>query len=307
VCKDKNDRDDEDDNLGDGVPASTSGLKMVSFETLSMASGSSSSSSATLSSGSLSRSDSEVSRLASQLQGLRLVGSKDSAVSNVTTTASLRDFIRKPNTVAKPTDSIAPELPAKPGKILASSVFAELAAALPVEASKGFPLSKQYAGAFAAGDDDDHDSEAPEVAEPVCKKAKSVPAKKDENPKSESGSKKTGPTKDDENPKSKAGSKKTGPNTKPSASQDAPLDPDFEPYLPNLYSEKRLAFIDANAVQYGKREAAKMWNTSLQKAKMLAGVGLRELKKRKFVPKDTAENPFVKIVKQAKLAAAGGA
>ena len=168
-------------------------------------------------------------------------------------------------------------------------------------------MSKQYAGAFAAGDDDDHDSEAPEVAEPVCKKAKSVPAKKDENPKSESGSKKTGPTKDDENPKSKAGSKKTGPNTKPSASQDAPLDPDFEPYLPNLYSEKRLAFIDANAVQYGKREAAKMWNTSLQKAKMLAGVGLRELKKRKFVPKDTAENPFVKIVKQAKLAAAGGA
>ena len=170
-------------------------------------------------------------------------------------------------------------------------------------------MNKQYAGAFQDDEADDGDGEPPEVDEPKVKKTKKAgPTKDDKNPKSESGSKKTGPTKDDENPKSKAGSKKTGPNTKtPSASEDAPLDPDFEPYLPNLYSEKRLAFIDAHAVQYGKREAAKMWNTSIQKAKMLAGVGLRELKKRKFVPKDTTENPFVKVVKEAKLAAAGGA
>ncbi|CAE7254003.1 unnamed protein product [Symbiodinium necroappetens] len=230
-----------------------------------MASGSSSgSSSGTLSScSSLSGRDSELSRLASQLKGLRI--SKE-------------------------------------------AVFADLAALLP-EAPKGFPLNKQYAGAFDGDDADVGDGEPPEVDEAKVKKTKKAGSTKDdENPKSESGSKKTGPTKDDENPKSKAGSKKTGPNTKtPSASEDAPLDPDFEPYLPNLYSEKRLAFIDAHAVQYGKREAAKMWNTSIQKAKMLAGLGLRELKKRKFVPKDTAENPFVKVVKQAKLAAAGGA
>lgn len=91
VCKDNKDGDDEDDDVP--VPAGTpSGVRMLSFETLSMPS-ESSSSSGTLSSCSLSKSDSEVSRLASQLKGLRLIGkdNKDSAGSNVTTSAGSPD------------------------------------------------------------------------------------------------------------------------------------------------------------------------------------------------------------------------
>ena len=182
------------------------------------------------------------------------------------------------------------------------------------EASKGFPLSNQYAAAFAAEGDDDRDAEPPakdaENLKSESGSKKRGPAKAGENLESEAGSKKTGPAKDGENPKSKAGSKKTGPNRKIAkkiAVEPTPLDPDFQPYVPNLYSEKRLAYIEARAVQYGKREAAKMWNTSLQKAKMLAGVSLRELKKRKFVPKECSEDPFVDVVKKAKIVAAGGA
>ena len=101
--------------------------------------------------------------------------------------------------------------------------------------------------------------------------------------------------------KSKAGSQKT-------AAETEDLDPDLiEAYVPNLYGEKRLMYIATHAPPYGNKEACKMWNSSLQKARLLAGVSLRELKKRKFVPKDTTENPFVEIVKQAKLAAVGGA
>ena len=121
VCKDKGDKDYDDDESNDGVPTPAApGLRTLSFESLSLASGSSSgsSTSGTLSS-CLSVRDSEVSRLASQLQGLRLL-SKESpghVGSSVTTTASLFDFAAK-------TDSKPADIPAvnKPEKILPSRV-----------------------------------------------------------------------------------------------------------------------------------------------------------------------------------------
>ncbi|CAE7648780.1 unnamed protein product [Symbiodinium sp. CCMP2592] len=305
VCNDKGDKDHDDDDSNDGVPAAPApGLRMLSFETLSLTSGSSGSSSSGTLSSCLSVRDSEVSRLASQLQGLRLL-SKDSpegpsvgsSVSTTVTTASLFDFAAK-------TDSKPADIPAG-NKILPSRVFADLSTWLP-EPSKGFPLSSQYAGAFDAEDVDGVHDEAPED-KPKSKKPKRKPGSKKtgptkaENLESKPGSRNTGP--EAENLKSKPGSRNTGPEIAKEPAE--PLDPDFEPYLPNLYSEKRLAYIEAHAVQYGKKEASQMWNTCLQKAKMLAGVGLRELKKRKFVPKEATENPFVKVVKQAKLAAAG--
>ncbi|CAE7790514.1 unnamed protein product [Symbiodinium sp. CCMP2592] len=226
VCKDKGDKDHDDDDSNDGV-----------------------------------------SRLASQLQGLRLL-SKD-------------------------------------------SVFADLATWLP-EPSKGFPLSSQYAGAFDA-EDVDGIHEPPEDHEPKPNKAGNKKATK---PKSKAGSKKAGPKSKagskETGPESKAGSEETGPESKAGFEETGPeteeLDPDLiDQYVPNLYGEKRLTYIATHAPQHGNKEAANMWNSSLQKARLLAGVSLRELKKRKFVPKEATENPFVKIVKQAKLAAVGGA
>ncbi|CAE7807681.1 unnamed protein product [Symbiodinium sp. CCMP2592] len=303
VCKDKGDKDHDDEDSNDGVPAAPApGIRMLSFETLSLASGSSSgsSTSGTLSSGGLSVRDSEVSRLASQLQGLRLLskGSPGPSVgSTVTTTASLFDFAGKAD--SEPAQPAHIPSGNKPEKILPSRVFADLATWLP-EPSKGFPLSSQYAGAFDA-EDVDGIHEPPEDHEPKPKKAGNKKATK---PKSKAGSKKAGP-------KSKAGSKETGPESKAGSQETEPeteeLDPDlYDQYVPNLYGEKRLTYIATHAPQHGNKEAANMWNSSLQKARMLAGVSLRELKKRKFVPKEATENPFVKIVKQAKLAAVGG-
>ena len=104
VCKDQGDKDHDDDDSNDAVPAS-GGLRMLSFETLSLAS-SGSSSSGTLSS-CLSVRDSEVSRLASQLQGLRLL-SKDPAGPNPgsSVTASLLDFAGSPDSGNKPKKSL---------------------------------------------------------------------------------------------------------------------------------------------------------------------------------------------------------
>ena len=100
VCKDQGDKDHDDDDSNDAVPAPAVGPRMLSFETLSLASSRSSSSSGTLSS-CLSVRDSEVSRLASQLQGLRLLSKEDPAGaspgSSVTTTASLLDFAGSPD------------------------------------------------------------------------------------------------------------------------------------------------------------------------------------------------------------------
>ncbi|CAE7946945.1 unnamed protein product [Symbiodinium sp. KB8] len=239
---------------------------MLSFETLSLASSRSSSSSGTLSS-CLSVCDSEVSRLASQLQGLRL---------------------------------------------LSKEVFADLATWLP-EPSKGFPLNSQYAGAFDAEDADGVHDEPPEDDEP--KKPKKGANRKVKKLKSKPGSQKTGPG-EIENLKSKAGSQKTGPQevenlkskagSQKTAAETEDLDPDLiEAYVPNLYGEKRLTYIATHAPQHGSKEAAKMWNSSLQKARLLAGVSLRELKKRKFVDKNCSTNPYKEVVrKQAKL---GGA
>ena len=161
-------------------------------------------------------------------------------------------------------------------------------------------MNSQYAGALAAEDADGVHDEPPEDHEPKMKKPKKGANSKVKKLKSKQGSQKTGP-KEVENLKSKAGSQKT-------AAETEDLDPDLiEAYVPNLYGEKRLMHIATHAPQYGNKEASKMWNSSLQKARLLAGVSLRELKKRKFVPKDTTENPFVEIVKQGKLAAVGGA
>lgn len=131
-------------------------------------------------------------------------------------------------------------------------------------------MNSQYAGAFAPEDDDDEPDEAPK-------------AKK---------------------PKKGANSKVKKLKSKPAETED--LDPDLiEAYVPNLYGEKRLTYIATHAPQYGNKEACRMWNSSLQKARLLAGVSLKELKKRKFVDKNCSTNPYKEVVlKQAKL---GGA
>ena len=116
---DKKDDDDSDDDLGCVPSAAPMRAPMLSFETLSMASGSSSgSSSGTLSScSSLSGRDSELSRLASQLKGLRI--SKEAAPS-ATTTASFQDYASRLKGLKPSKPSV--QLPGnKPEKILPSA------------------------------------------------------------------------------------------------------------------------------------------------------------------------------------------
>ena len=45
--------------------------------------------------------------------------------------------------------------------------------------------------------------------------------------------------------------------------------------------------------------ARQLWATSLKRAHLLKGLSLPELKRRRFVDKDAAENPFEAMVMQA--------
>ena len=61
-------------------------------------------------------------------------------------------------------------------------------------------------------------------------------------------------------------------------------------YSPQLYGEKRKAYIEACGKSY--REACRDWADSMERAAILATLEVSELKRRRFVSKGCTENPF---------------
>ncbi len=63
---------------------------------------------------------------------------------------------------------------------------------------------------------------------------------------------------------------------------------------PWVYNEKRLAFIkrmkDEKQIPFA--EAKEMWNNSTEKGELLGSITVKELKRRKFIPKTATENPW---------------
>ena len=68
-------------------------------------------------------------------------------------------------------------------------------------------------------------------------------------------------------------------------------------YEPSVYAEKRKAFIDGLRDQgHSYTVANATWNFSQEKRKLLAGVSVPELKRRRFLPKEATTNPWAKWV-----------
>ena len=66
-------------------------------------------------------------------------------------------------------------------------------------------------------------------------------------------------------------------------------------YLPHDFSKRAKQFREnAKAQGHAPRKAREMWITSEERASILKDVPLQELKRRKFVPKECTENPFVR-------------
>ena len=66
-------------------------------------------------------------------------------------------------------------------------------------------------------------------------------------------------------------------------------------YVPAEYAEKRKAFIDGlrkDGHSYNLANAA--WNLSKEKRSLLCGLSVSELKRRRFLPKRSQENPWAK-------------
>ena len=128
----------------------------------------------------------------------------------------------------------------------------------PFSCRRLFPLSAQYKGALA-GEEDNADDDQDDAASPERK------------------------------PKAK--------QTKPVAKQalkekkcQASAACTASAYKPHLYNEKRNIFLAASNLPY--KEAVQAWNGSEERREFLSGLNLRELKKRKFVPKTCNVNPF---------------
>ena len=123
---------------------------------------------------------------------------------------------------------------------------------------RSFPLNAQYKGALTAeednADDDQDDAASPE------RKPKATRAK----------------------PVSKQVLKKKRCQASAACVASA--------YKPHLYNEKRKIFLAASSLPY--KEAVQAWNGSEERRVLLSGLSLRELKKRKFVPKTCNVNPF---------------
>ena len=74
-------------------------------------------------------------------------------------------------------------------------------------------------------------------------------------------------------------------------------------YKAGKYNEDRLQFVEdfmANAKKEGasatRAAAHAAWNSSLKRAQLLAGLSMSELKRRRFIPSGSSENPFKAIV-----------
>ena len=125
---------------------------------------------------------------------------------------------------------------------------------------KPFPQNAQYQKAFEA-DDQDGDVK-------------------------KSGTKK-GPSK-----KKKAAKKRADVKNlpkEPAKQDDGPVE-----YQANQYAKMRQDFIDCAKADRGLsfKDAASEWNCSSQKRKMLAGLSIPELRRRRFISKDCDRNPW---------------
>ena len=89
-------------------------------------------------------------------------------------------------------------------------------------------------------------------------------------------------------------------STKESSKKKTPVKKNVEVqpeclYEPSVYAQKRKAFIDGLRNNGHSFEIANTtWNFSQDKRKLLAGVSLAELKRRRFLPKEATENPWAK-------------
>lgn len=129
---------------------------------------------------------------------------------------------------------------------------------------KPFPQNAQYQKAFEEADDCDGD-------------LKEASKKKDGK---KNGSKKK--------PKKQRADVKNM-STEPVNSDDSPVE-----YKAKEYSKMRQDFIDRLKADRGlsSKDAASEWNCSSQKRKMLAGLSVPELRRRRFIAKDCQHNPW---------------
>ena len=154
------------------------------------------------------------------------------------------------------------------------------------------PLTEQYIKAWKLEDAGD-ESEDPD-ASPTNK-----------NPKKKK--KKPGKAKPKAQPKTAGKCKAKAAKSKPRSSEDPALVGaaqqesttnvvdkilrEGEAYSPHLYQERCEIFLKAR-VSEGLSEAREKWATSMDKARMLCGHSVGELKRRRFVAKGVTQNPF---------------
>lgn len=76
-------------------------------------------------------------------------------------------------------------------------------------------------------------------------------------------------------------------------------DGEHSAYQPGKYNEARKSFLDQlkkeskeNGLKLTHAKACETWDSSLKRARMLCGVSVSELKKRRFIPKGCTTNPF---------------
>lgn len=131
-----------------------------------------------------------------------------------------------------------------------------------VEVAKPFPQSAQYQKAYKAAEDED-------------------------DPKGKKGTKSN---KKKKNSKKRADVK----NISRPTSENLESMVENPTYEANKYSEFRNMFLKDAMESRGisAREAAQEWNVSRQKRKMLAGLSVPELRRRRFIGKGEMENPW---------------
>ncbi len=131
-----------------------------------------------------------------------------------------------------------------------------------MEVAKPFPQSAQYQKAFKSGETNKGEEES---------KGTKAKKKKKQGKKRADVKNLSSPT--IENPKSMAES---------------------STYKANEYSDIRKMFLKDAMESRGisAREASQEWNVSSQKRKMLAGLSIPELRRRRFIGKGETENPW---------------
>ena len=81
----------------------------------------------------------------------------------------------------------------------------------------------------------------------------------------------------------------------PEAEAEADTAQAFGDYVPKDFHKRSLIFREAaKAAGHAPRAARQLWMDSDERAALLAEVPLQELKRRKFVPKECTENPFIR-------------